>query len=207
MLVNKTITVFIDELASDSPAPGGGSAAALVGALGAALCAMVMSLTKGEKFQDIAHEVEHFHAQAALLKDQLIKYVDDDTAAFNKVMAAYRFPKGTPEEKEKRTAAIQEAMQEAANLPFSVASACLEILELAAKVIKIGNPNAASDAAVGGVTAYAALQGALYNVKINLLSIKDEHYVNSMKDKVAALNRQAQERYHDIQSLARQAME
>ncbi|SDF67867.1 cyclodeaminase/cyclohydrolase family protein [Sporolituus thermophilus] len=202
MLVNKTIVEFIDELASASPAPGGGSTAALAGALGAALCAMVAKLTSGDKFQDVAAEVREISAAASDLKDRLLRYVDEDTAAFNKVMAAYRLPKQAAEEKERRTAAIQQALKEAADLPMAVAQACLDVLRLAVRVIKVGNPNAASDAAVAGALAYAALQGALYNVKINLSSIKDEEYTTRMKAKIVEVVERSVNANREIEDLA-----
>lgn len=204
MLVHKTITEFIEELASDSPAPGGGSTAALVGALGAALCAMVANLTKGDKFAMVKPEVDQCGAQAAALKDRLVRYVDEDTAAFNQVMAAYRLPKDSPEDKAQRTQMIQNAMQAAACLPLEVAFACRDVLQLSIRVIQVGNPNAASDAAVAGVTAYAAIYGALYNVKINLLSIKDSQFVEEMKEKINVLTTEAETLYRKSQQLAQE---
>jgi formiminotetrahydrofolate cyclodeaminase len=206
MLINKAVIEFVDELASDSPAPGGGSTAALVGALSAALCVMVMNLTQGEKFKDVAAAVQGYNTRAVELKDRLVNYVDEDTNVFNKVIAAYKLPKSTEEEKISRSATVQQAMKEAASLPLTVAEACLAVLELAAQIIKIGNSNAASDAAVAGVTAFAAVQGALYNVKINLLFIKDDVYVKDMKAKIAAITAEAEQANREIISLAQQAI-
>ena len=200
MLADKTINVFIDELASDSPAPGGGSTAALVGALGAALCVMVMSLTEGR--DEIAGEAAQITKAAELMKTKLIRYIDEDADAFNRVVAAYRLPKATAAEKEIRTAGVQAAMKEAADLPLAVATVCLELLGLAVRTMRAGNKNAASDAAVAGVITYAALHSALYNVKINLSAIKDEVYVGTMRGQVAALAAQSEELNREIRRLA-----
>lgn len=182
------ITDFLEELGSNSPAPGGGSISALAGALGGALTAMVCRLTVGNsKYSEVQNEIQAVLVEADRLSDMLARCVDADTEAFNQVMAAYKLPKTTDAEKAARSEAIQKAMQHAANLPLGVAECCLKVLAMSGRVLKIGNANAASDAAVAGLMAHAGLHGALYNVKINLGSIKDEKFVADTQTKVSAI--------------------
>ena len=189
MLITKSVQDFITELAADSAAPGGGSAAALAGCLGAALTKMVCNLSLDEaKFGAVLPEIQAIQSQAADLLTKLTRAVDEDAAAFNEVMATYKLPKATEEEKTARLALIQQSMKKAALLPLSVAGDCLEVLKLAGRILPIGNANAASDAAVSGLMAYAALQGALYNVKINLGSIKDADFCQDTRQKIAAIS-------------------
>ena len=189
MLITKSVQDFITELAADSAAPGGGSAAALAGCLGAALTKMVCNLSLDEaKFGAVLPEIQAIQTQAADLLAKLTRAVDEDAAAFNEVMAAYKLPKATEEEKTARLAAIQQSMKKAALLPLGVAGDCLEVLKLAGRILPIGNVNAASDAAVSGLMAYAALQGAIYNVKINLGSIKDADFCRDTRQKIAAIS-------------------
>jgi methenyltetrahydrofolate cyclohydrolase len=203
MLINMTLKDFIDELKSDSPAPGGGSAAALAGAIGAALAIMVGNLTsRNDKYQAV-------HAQAQALQDSLEEqldclemYVDEDTAAFNRVMAAYRLPKATDEEKAVRSQEIQTAMQQAALLPMNVAAVAREVLTMSLRMLEIGNSNAASDAAVAGRMAYTAMWGAIYNVRINLGAIKDQAFVLNMRKQMEELLVKAEK---DLELLVKEA--
>ena len=188
MLMTKSVQDFITELAADSAAPGGGSAAALAGCLGAALTKMVCNLSLDEaKFGAVLPEIEAIRTESGDLLAKLTRAVDEDAAAFNEVMAAYKLPKATDEEKIARLAAIQQSMKQAALLPLGVAGDCLAVLKLAGRILPIGNANAASDAAVSGLMAYAALQGALYNVKINLGFIKDADFCQKTRDQIAAI--------------------
>lgn len=203
MLVDKTIVAFTDELASNSPAPGGGSISALAGSLGAALTAMVCRLTMGnEKYDSAQDEVKEILGKADNLMQMLTKYIDEDTKAFNKVMGAYRLPKDTDEQKNVRSQAIQQAMENAASLPLKVAECCLEIIKMAQRALVIGNANAASDAAVSGLMAYAGLNGALYNVRINLPSIKDKQFVDHGRAKVNLIKLQADSAYVELTATA-----
>lgn len=171
MLMEMTEKEFLQELASDSPAPGGGSVSALAGALSAALVSMVAQLTsdKQQAQKDILE-------RAADLMAVLEKDVDADTEAFNKVMDAYRLPKQTEEDKKERSQAIQEALQGAALHPMKVARQCLDVLQLCSWAAAEGNPNALSDAGVAALLAQSGIKGALYNVEINLTSIKDQQF-------------------------------
>mgnify|MGYP003586076603 CR=1 FL=1 len=185
MLVDMTIKEFLAEITSDSPAPGGGSAAALAGAVGAALAAMVGNLTLGNaKYEDAQAEVQSIVPHLNSQQVKLEQYIDEDTAVFNKVMAAYRLPKATDDEKLARSQAIQQALKAAAALPMDVAERCCEVLVLSKRMLAIGNANAASDAAVAGRMAHTAMWAAIYNVRINLDSIKDQDFVAEMKEQI-----------------------
>lgn len=173
-MLEMTVREFLSALASDAPAPGGGSAAALAGALAAALTAMVANLTRGkEKFAGVEAKMSALADQAAELRDGLAQLVEEDTAAFNRVMAALRQPKDTPEAKAAREAAIQAALAAAAEVPLRTAEAAVSVLGLAQEAATYGNPAAASDAGVAALLARAAVEGAALNVDINLASLKD----------------------------------
>jgi formiminotetrahydrofolate cyclodeaminase len=188
MLVDKSIIGFLTELKSDSPAPGGGSAAALVGAIGAALGIMVGNLTvNSAKYETVHAECRMISLDLGEHLARLERYIDEDTEAFNKVMKAYKLPKETDEEKTVRSKIIQESLKVASMLPFAVAKTCLDVVELTEKILSIGNINAASDAAVAGRMAQAAMWSAIYNVRINLGSIKDVNFVADMKTKVESI--------------------
>lgn len=188
MLLDMTLKTFLDELKSDSPAPGGGSAAALAGAIGAGLAQMVGNLTvKSDKYQSVQAEVQTLMPRLEDHIERLARYVDEDTEVFNRVMAAYRLPKVTDEEKAARSEAIQSALKQAALLPMTVAESCQEVLLLSKRMLEIGNVNAASDAAVAGRLAHTAMWAAIYNVRINLGSIKDQDFAAGMRKRTAAL--------------------
>ena len=188
LLVDLTVSEFSERLASGDPAPGGGSAAALAGALGAGLAAMVARLTIGRPQYDAAQEtMRQLEAKAERLRRQLLALVDADTVAYTNVMDAYRLPRETPEQKSERTTAIQEALKHAADIPLATAEACVQVLQMAALAAQQGNKNAGSDAAVAGLLAHAALQGAVRNVRINLGSIKDGAFVTAAEARVAGL--------------------
>jgi glutamate formiminotransferase/formiminotetrahydrofolate cyclodeaminase len=182
-LVDMTCSAFTDELSTDSPAPGGGSVAALCGALSSALTAMVGNLTFTKKqYKNVWEEVEKIAVESQVLKDGFLRAVDDDTDAFNKVMDCFKMPKGTPEEKEARDAAIQEATKNATLVPFSVLEKSVQAAKLAKKMAEIGNQNSLSDSGVAGLTARTAAIGAYYNVLINLQTITDKEFVKKTSE-------------------------
>lgn len=184
MLKDMKITEFLNELGSDSPAPGGGSVAALAGALSGGLVSMVGRLSgKCEEQDKIKKIIEESDAVAEELKN----LIDKDTEAFNKVMAAFKMPKGTDEEKTERKKAIQSGMKEAAIVPLEVMEKAIEAMELAKDIAVLGNKNAITDAGVSGIMGYAAVKGAAYNVQINLLSIKDEDFKREKADRLSEL--------------------
>lgn len=191
-----TLTEFTKELASVSAAPGGGSAAALAGALGASLAAMVGRLTIGRKnYTDVSAEFEAIVPRADALKIELLELMQQDADAYAVVMQAYQLAKSNESEQAARTRAIQSALQRAAEIPLRVAQVCAEVLELGAVAGAKGNKNAASDAGVGALMAEAGLQAALLNVEINLGLIHDEEFKACIRAqlgplKSAAANRQ-----------------
>ena len=173
-LVTMGVGEFADELSTDAPAPGGGSVAALLGGLAAALAAMVANLTVGKKGSEtVAAEMKEVAVEAQAHKDFYLEAVDRDTDAFNAVMAAFRLPAGSDEEKAARAAAIAAATKEATRVPLLVLERTLPVLALARRAAERGNPNARSDAGVAGLAARAAARGAYYNVLINLKSLAD----------------------------------
>lgn len=187
-LVEMTAREFADETSTDSPAPGGGSVAALCGSLAASLTAMVANLTHGKKgYERHNKKMNEVAVRAQSLKDELLRLVDLDTAAFNQVMDCFRLPKKTAEDKAKRNAAIQEATKNAANVPLQVMETSLKLLEFTEIVAKYGNVNSISDAGVAALSADTAIKGAGLNVLINLAGIEDQNFTNSMKSKVVKL--------------------
>lgn len=182
MLIEKSVKDFVEAVASKAPAPGGGSVAALTGGLGSALTAMVGNLTIGRKAYEALDEekkkmLDVNFDEAMKLVERLNELVDEDTRSFNGVMAAFKMPKETDEEKAARSKAIQEATKEALEVPLDTAQRCLDVLKLQKAFAEYGNPNAITDIGVGALLGYSGLEGALFNVRINLSGIKDQEYV------------------------------
>ncbi len=178
-LIGSSVSDFADELSSDSAAPGGGSAAALCGALAAALACMVGQLTSGKKdYEKVSKEMKQLGERAQELKDDLLRAIDDDSAAFNKVMEALHLPRKTSEQATERAAEIQSATRQACEVPLRVMRTLVEVTDLAAAAATKGNKNSLSDAGVAGLCARAAAEGAYYNVMINLAEIKDKAYAS-----------------------------
>lgn len=187
-----TLEDFLNDLASAAPEPGGGSAAALSGALGASLVAMVCRLTIGRKnYEDVSADCEKMLARADELRAELLRQINEDAEAYAKVMAAYQLPKETGQEKAARTSAIQTALKGAVEIPLKVAQECDEILQISEFVATKGNKNAASDGGAGALMAQAGLRAALLNVEINLGLIQDEQFVNTTRDTIEPLRRGA----------------
>jgi methenyltetrahydrofolate cyclohydrolase len=173
---------FLDDLASSKPAPGGGSVAALAGALGASLVSMVANLTIGkEKFKDVEPEVKAILARSENLRHRLLACIEEDVAAFNGYSAAAKLPKDTDEQKAARSAAIQKALMAAVDPPLNIARACVEVLDLCWPIAEKGNVQAVSDAGVGALMAEAGLRAAALNVQINLAWIKDAGFVETKR--------------------------
>lgn len=182
LLVEKTLRGFADEVSIDTPAPGGGSVAACAGALGAALAGMVANLTVGRKGLEASWEAMRPVAEKGQsLKDWYLHAVDEDTRAFNEVMAAMRLPQKSPEEVAARTAAIEAANRGATLVPLSVLERSIEVLELAREAAARGNQNSLSDAGVAALCARAAAEGAWLNVLINLKNLSDEGTVRELR--------------------------
>ena len=192
MLADLSVTDYLGRTASGDPVPGGGSAAALNAALAAALIEMVARLTIGRKgFEAVDAEMRATADRAAALRTKLTGDVDRDSEAYALVLAAYALPKATPEEKADRARAIQAAFRQAALVPLRVARDALQAMALGRQVIASGNPNAASDGAAGVLAARMAARAAVYNVKINLGSIKDESFAAELRAEAERLEREA----------------
>lgn len=191
-LMDMTCTAFANETASESPAPGGGSISAYMGALGAALGTMVANLSAHKAgWDDRWEEFSRWAEKGQQIKDELLWLVEEDTHAFNKIMEAFSLPKNSEAEKLSRKQAIQEATRYAIEIPFRTLKKSFEIFELCEAMIHEGNPNSVSDAGVGVLCARAAMHGAFLNVKINATSLEDQTVVKSLLDEAEALIRKA----------------
>lgn len=180
MIKDQPIQFFLDELASKSPTPGGGSAAAIMGAMGAALVSMVCNLTVGKKnYQAVEGEMRAMLEQAEALRARLTDLMHADIEAFNQVMGAYGLPKETEAQQQARSHAIQEALKTATEVPLECARACAEIVSLSKAAAELGNRNVVSDAGAAVAAGYAALRCSALNVYVNVGSIKDEAFVAS----------------------------
>ena len=183
MLTELTIKEFINKVISNDPVPGGGSVSALNGALAGALAAMVANLTIGrKKYAEVNDIMVELSSRFEKLSLRLIEDVDRDSDAYNRVFAAFKMPKDTDEEKQVRSEAIQRETKYAAQVPMEVARAVYEVLPMIDTVAQKGNSNAVTDACVSMMCARTAILGALLNVRINLTSIKDEAFVNAMRE-------------------------
>ena len=187
-LVDKPVTNFLDELASNAPAPGGGSVAALSGALGAALVSMVCNLTLGKKaYADVQDEISDLLAESEALREQLTGLLEEDVKAYTGYSKAAKMPRGTDEEKAERQVVMQVALKVATDVPLSIAETAVKVMDLCMPAAEKGNKWAVSDAGVAVLMAEAALRSAALNVLINLGSLKDEEFVADRRAKLDAL--------------------
>ncbi len=194
-LVDMTIAGFLDELASGSPAPGGGSVAALSGALGAALATMVCHLTVGKPgYEAVQNTMPTLLERGTKLRQEFTGLIDEDTTAYTKVVTALKLPKTTEAEKAKRRDTLQVAFQAAAEVPLHTARLCYDLLALADDVAHQGNKNSITDASVAALMAQAGLESAALNVRINLTSIKDAAFVNTTSVELLDLQQAGAER-------------
>jgi len=178
MLIDLSVIKFMSEVASNAPAPGGGSIAAITAAQGIALTCMVAQLTLGKKkYLDYEELMKKIDAEARNLTQELLDYIDKDTKAYYDVVAVFSMPKGTDEEKAHRTATMQSALKSAAIVPFEVMNLCLKALRLTEKAVGKSNINAASDLGVAALNLGAGVKGAWLNVTTNLAGIKDDAFV------------------------------
>ena len=185
MLTSKSINEFLNELASNSPAPGGGSISALSGALSAGLTSMVCRLTIGKKkYADVQEEMGKILEESERLRNRLTLLIDEDTAAFNEVMTAFALPKASAEQQETRINAIQTATKKASLVPLEVMGLSASAASLAKCVSEKGNTNSITDAGVACLAATTAYRGAMMNVLVNLSSIKDHEFVESTRQSV-----------------------
>ena len=205
MATDQTMNAFLDDLASSSPTPGGGSVAALAGALGAALISMVCSLTIGKKkYASVEAEMKAIRAPSEELRRTFALLVEKDTAAFNKVMEAYALPKETDDQKALRAAAVQAATKEAALVPLEVMKHCIDAHALAQEVAAKGNENSVSDAGVSAIMLHAACESAALNVRINLRGINDMEFVGWKTEELDSLLKTSRVMLEETQEIVEQ---
>jgi formiminotetrahydrofolate cyclodeaminase len=205
---NKTsLKSFLDELASSSPAPGGGSVAALAGALGAALTSMVCNLTIGKKkYADVEDEMKKIVKQSEELRERFTVLVEKDTEAFNKVMEAFSLPKDNEAQKALRNAAIEAATKEATMVPLEVMKHCIDAMALAQNVAASGNKNSISDAGVSALMLHAACESAALNVRINLNGLADSEFVNWKTEEVISILKTSRMMVEETQTIVSEKM-
>ena len=200
MAIKKSLNAFLDELASSDPAPGGGSVAALAGALGAGLTAMVCNLTIGKKkYAAVGEQMKEILGQAEDLREKFTVLIETDTAAFNKVMEAFGLPKETDPQMALRAAAIREATKEATLIPLQVMTHCIDALALARIAAAAGNANSVSDAGVSALMLNAAAEGAALNVQINLNGLNDPEFVGWKSEELESLRKTSRKMLEEIQ--------
>jgi glutamate formiminotransferase/formiminotetrahydrofolate cyclodeaminase len=201
-LVKMDLRQFCNETLSDSPAPGGGSVAALMGALGASLGGMVANLSAGKRgWDDKLSYFSDWAVKAQQLKDELLTLVDEDTAAFNKVMDAFALPKDSAEEKKARSAAIEGATKYAAEIPLKVMEAASKSYEILSEMAEKGNPASISDVGVGILAVRACIGGAAMNVRINLGQLKDEKFKSALLKKVQQISADSDARFKEVNQI------
>ena len=195
-LVNLKLDSFVNEVAQNSPAPGGGSVSALLGSLSASLCSMVAALTFDKKeFFDSKAEMSHIGEKSQKIKDELLSLIDRDTDAFNAIIAANRLPSTSPKEKEDKEFALDEAIKLAIDVPYEIVSCCYKMLSFCADLAKNSSPNSISDVGVAVESAYAGLRGASMNVQINLNDIDDEKYKSVILKDLKSLSQESKKLY------------
>ncbi len=200
-LADLSIKEFLAKTASNSPVPGGGSIAALSAAIAAGLSEMVAHLTIGKKgYEALEEEMQEIAKNAFQYRERLIRYIDKDSDAYNDVMAAFKLPKGTEQERNNREGAIQEALINATLVPLNVAIDAFKVIEMAGKVVRQGNKNAVTDALVAVMMSRTAALSALYNVKINLTSIKDANFVEEIRKEIKHMESEIVNRENEILS-------
>jgi len=207
-LVSLKTAELVHEVSRETPAPGGGSIAALAGSLGAALASMVSNLTIGKKgYESVWEKLNRVAEDAQQVKDELLKAVDEDTNAFNAYMEARRMPQNTPEEKAARQKAIQEGLKQAVRVPLRTAELSLKAMKVAAEAVEHGNVNSVTDAGVGAQIAFTGVRGGIYNVLINLPQIEDEQFVREMKEKCARMEQEAEQMLTEVLKKVRQKID
>ena len=188
MIKDKPVQTFLDDLASKASTPGGGSAAAIMGAMGAALVSMVANLTVGKKnYEAVDDEMQELLARSEQVREKLSNMIKADIDVFDQVMAAYGLPKDTDEDKAARSKSIQSALKEATDVPLACVGLCAEVIQLCKPMAEKGNTNVISDAGVAVLAANAALRSAALNVYINIGGIKDEEFANDRRQQLESL--------------------
>ena len=200
-LTDLSVTEFLEKTASGSPVPGGGSIAALTAAIAASLTEMVAHLTIGKKgYEEKEQQMKDIVKDAADFRSELMKDIDRDSAAYDDVLTAFKLPKGNEQEADKRKQAIQDALKNAVLVPLDVAKKTMKIIELSHEAVNHGNKNTVTDGAVAAMMARTAVLSALYNVKINLASIKDVDFTKRISKDVNRLEKEIESRERKILS-------
>ncbi|WP_373811133.1 cyclodeaminase/cyclohydrolase family protein [Porphyromonas macacae] len=203
-----TLTGFLAETAGQEPVPGGGSISALNGSIAAALAEMVANLTIGKKkYVEVEEEMKRIAQEADAIRKELVLDIDRDSDAYNRVFAAFKLPKETDQEKAYRSEQIQENTKFAANVPMEVAKRTYALLPLIEAVVEHGNQNAITDGCVAMMCARTAIIGALLNVCINLTSIKDQNFVETLRKEADRIEADAIEREEKILAITKKACE
>ncbi len=203
----KTVSEFISSVSEGSPTPGGGSVSALAGSLASALVEMVANLTLyGKGFEDHRETMAEIRDTARSCCQELLTAVSEDSRVYMKVMEAYRLPRDDDEAKKRRSLAIQESLKKAADIPFHTAKTCVRAMEVCLRVVKDGNPNAITDGGVGGLLAYAAMEGAILNVRVNISRITDGTYKEAMVSDIDRLKRRGEELKDQILAVVKEKM-
>ena len=206
-MIEGSLRSYLSAASSRSPAPGGGSAAALAGALGAAMSCMAANFTVGKKkYENVQEEVKRILSESEKCRSKLEELVDEDIKAYTKVSSAYSLPKETDEEKEKRALEIARATKEAVSVPLEIAKDCFRVLELCRRLVDIGNKMLISDVGVSVLLAEAALRAANLNVEINLVSLKDSSFVEEKRAVMAPLLRQGREILEEVSKKVERAI-
>ena len=204
MIKEKSVQDFLDELASKAPTPGGGGAAAVMGAMGAALVSMVAHFTLGKKgYEAVESESAGLLQQAEALRRQLAEMVRADVDAFNQVMGAYGMARESDVQKAERSTAIQAALKQAADVPLACAELCAEVIRLTRPMAAIGNKNVISDAGVAVLAAEAALRSAALNVYVNIGAIKDEAFVADRRQRLERILAGSEELTEEVYALVK----
>lgn len=205
-LLDYALEEFIELLASQEPAPGGGAASALVGAIGVALSSMVANLTIGkEKFKDKEDLMKEVMEENSKIQKELLQLIEKDAEAFNNVAKALKMPKNTEEEKKERKEKLEKALKEATEVPLEVMKLSIKALKILEKTLGNSNPNVVSDIGVGAICLKSALQGAWLNVKINLVSIRDKNFISNIQNEAISLLQEglllADKIYEEVESV------
>ena len=208
MLTELTVKGFLAETAGEAPVPGGGSISALNGAIAASLCQMVANLTIGKKkYADCEAEMKEIAAKAASIAQELVLDVDRDSDAYDKVFAAFKLPKETDEEKAARSQAIQKSTKYAAEVPMEVARRVYSLLDMIDAVVARGNQNAVTDGCVAMMCARCAIVGALFNVRINLTSLKDRDFASKLSQEADKMEEEVNRREKNVIAHTKKACE
>ena len=207
MIKDMSIQTFLDELASKASTPGGGGAAAVSGAMGAALISMVAHFTIGKKgYEDVEAQAKEILAKSEVLRGKLTEAIADDVRVFNRVMASYGMPKETDEEKAARSAEIQDALKEATDVPLECAKLCYEVIKLSKPIAEIGNKNVVSDAGVVVLDGYAGLRSAILNVYINIGGIKDKAFADDRAQQLESMLADMEELKEEVYKIVKEKL-